>query len=200
MDKPHVFQDKFIYSYHGGDKRLKNKHVLLTSLMIFYGASITGCTHHAASVQSAATTSASSQVASTSTATNARTSEVTENDQAFLRNLQESITRAQTIIKELGLIIEEMQQTDEFVEAQENMETAKQEILYLWNHIHNETAPDTPRLQKMKADYEAILIEYREGITMQIEGMKAGDGAQVIKGLETAQKAERDLSHFGGQK
>ncbi|GED12918.1 hypothetical protein [Aneurinibacillus migulanus] len=114
-------------------------------------------------------------------------------DETSLKALAESITKAQTIEKELQLILTEMQHNDEFIEAQESFETARQEILYIWNTVHNELRFDDPLLQKRKEAYEAILTEYREGLGIQLAGMKNADAVKTMEGIEQTKKAKQKL-------
>ncbi|WP_286884641.1 hypothetical protein [Aneurinibacillus sp. UBA3580] len=120
-------------------------------------------------------------------------SSLSSNDKAFLQAFKASVTQAQTIARELQAILTEMQHNDEFIEAQESINTARQEMLYLWNTMHNDFHPDNADLQKQKNEYESILMVYREGLTLQLEGMKNAEPAKVMEGIKRAQQAEQKV-------
>lgn len=115
-------------------------------------------------------------------------------DEAYLKALTDSIIKAQAIEKELQLILAEMQHNDEFIEAQESIETARQEILYVWNTVHNELQFDDPLLHKQKQTYEAILMEYRNGLGLQLIGMQNSDAVKAMEGIEQTKKANQKLA------
>lgn len=114
-------------------------------------------------------------------------------DQAFLAAFQQSLASALKIITEFNLILAEAERQDEAEEALEYIETAKREILYVWNSIHNEYKPDQADLQAVKQTYEAALMAYKKGLSLQAEGLARLDGIKAVEGQQMAQKAENEL-------
>jgi hypothetical protein len=116
-----------------------------------------------------------------------------DNDKLFIKGIKDSVEHSQQVISQLKTVISESQQTDELGAAQENMNSAKREILFIWNQIHNQYQPDTASLKKIKITYENILMEYRKGLNLQIQGIDTTGGTRVMEGLQIANKAQEDL-------
>ncbi|WCK54898.1 hypothetical protein PP175_02470 [Aneurinibacillus sp. Ricciae_BoGa-3] len=119
---------------------------------------------------------------------------LSENDKRFIKGIKASLHHAQQVISQLKIIVSTSQQTDELDAAQENMNSAKREILYIWNQIHNEYQPDGTNLKKIKTAYENILMDYRKGLSIQIQGIETTGGTRVMEGLQLTDKAEEDLN------
>jgi hypothetical protein len=125
--------------------------------------------------------------------TSPKSASLSSNDKASLASLTAAITKAQTVARELKIMITEAQHDDELDAAQDSIETARQEILYVWNTIHNEIHPESKGLQEQKTEYETLLMEYREGLETMLSGMENGNATQVNGGWERANKAEQKL-------
>lgn len=118
------------------------------------------------------------------------------NDRTTLAALTTSVTKAQTIANELEWLLEEMQHNDELHEALESIHTARREMLLLWNVVHNELHPSHDGLRKQKAEFEAVLMSYRKGLTILLAGMEKAKAKQVLEGVEQLTKAKQNLDRF----
>jgi len=125
--------------------------------------------------------------------------ELSAGDQTFFKALQKSVDDVHAKVTELEAMLQEMQGQDESHEAEEMMTEAKEDVLYYWNHIHNDYKPEHPLLQKMKEDYEKLLTGYRNGITMELEGMEIGDPEKLKLGYQTTKQAVVEIQKFKQQ-
>lgn len=114
---------------------------------------------------------------------------LSQQDQEFVHAVRKSVSYAEDIMGGLEAALQELQAQDEFHEASEMMDEAKQEVLYLWNKMHNEYRPQHPELIKLKEHYESILFRYRQGISLEMEGMESGDAAKMKQGYEMTGQA-----------
>ncbi|MBN6188790.1 hypothetical protein JQN58_18225 [Aneurinibacillus sp. BA2021] len=124
---------------------------------------------------------------------------LTPADRAIFTKLSDAVTRAQTVAKELDFLLAEMQHQDELHEAQEMIQTARREILLIWNVVHNELHPADPALRQRKTQFETILASYRQGITDLLTGMEKAEAKQTVEGFEQTARAKQKLDRFSLQ-
>lgn len=124
---------------------------------------------------------------------------LSQQDQAFVDAVMKSVTTAEKIMGELEAALDEMEAHDEFHEANEMMDHARQDALFQWNKIHNEYRPEHPELIRLQEYYEDILFRYREGINLEMEGMESGDAPKMKHGYELTGQAIQDLRELAKQ-
>ncbi|WP_391560732.1 hypothetical protein [Robertmurraya sp.] len=124
---------------------------------------------------------------------------ISKQDQDFIQAVLKSAASAEEMMGELEAALQEMEAHDEWHEASEMMEEAKKDILFLWNKMHNEYQPDHPELMKLKEYYEGILLRYRQGMSLEMEGMESGDTPKMKEGYETTGQAITDLRELAEQ-
>ena len=116
-----------------------------------------------------------------------------------MKALEQSLDTVQQKITEFEMDMQDMQGYDEFHDAEEMMTEAKQDVLYYWNQMHNEYKPEHPDLQKIKADYERLLSQYREGLTIELEGMATGNPEKMKLGYQKTQGVMEEIQKFKEQ-
>lgn len=124
---------------------------------------------------------------------------LSQRDQEFVQAVMKSVASAEEIMGELENTLQEMEAQDESHEANEMMDEAKQKILFLWNKMHNEYQPHHPQLVKLKEYYENILFRYRQGISLEMEGMELADAPKMKQGYEMTGQAIKDLQELAEQ-
>ncbi|WP_047151469.1 hypothetical protein [Aneurinibacillus tyrosinisolvens] len=121
---------------------------------------------------------------------------VNANDKMFIQDVENSIDTLQKTLKELDLILSETQHNDELDEAKESVDIARQEVLYLWNKIHNDSKPESANLKKIKTSYEGILTKFRKGLTYQLDGMRVVNSVKIMEGIDITNKAKSSLNEL----
>jgi hypothetical protein len=117
-------------------------------------------------------------------------------DLEYLRTIRGSLLDAQKMMDKLDQDITLAQEDDEQEEAEESMLETKKQALFQWNKLHNGYMPSHPTLKKLKTRYEDILAKYREGLTMELEGMNDGNAEKMKEGYKMIAEAKNGLQQL----
>jgi hypothetical protein len=114
-------------------------------------------------------------------------------EQSFLAEFQRSLHYSSQVIQQLDELLDEMQQHDELAEAIEYMEIALAQVS---NEIDGLTSTQEASWQLMREQYVEILSKYQNGLSVELQGMKEGDGVKMKDGYQATQTSKQQLIKF----
>jgi hypothetical protein len=120
-------------------------------------------------------------------------------DQAFVQEVKSSSETASLVMNNVEQKIADAEENDEMDEVGDIVKSAKQDILYIWNKTHNQIHPDDKTLQQLKEGYEAILMNYRQGLSTEWQGMESGDPITMKQGYSQTEEARADFERMYAQ-
>jgi hypothetical protein len=119
-----------------------------------------------------------------------------QEDKEFILEVKKSSQTASLVIKNVEQKMEDAEENDEMDEVGDIVKSAKQDTLYIWNKTHNQFHPEDKTLQQLKAEYETILMNYRDGLSTEWEGMEAGDPIMMKQGFTQTEQARADFNQL----
>lgn len=114
-------------------------------------------------------------------------------DETLVELFLQKIEKANQLIEELNLLIEQFEKTDEFQEAIEMMDTARKEaqkIAEELSAIHFQTE----KMMTYKASFEKELLNYANGLEMQIDGIENWDSKKITDGFKQTELAKTAIT------
>jgi hypothetical protein len=119
-----------------------------------------------------------------------------QKDKEFIQGVKKSSQTVSLVIQNVEQKMEDAEENDEMDEVGDIVKSAKQDSLYIWNKTHNQFHPEDKTLQQLKARYESILMNYREGLSTEWEGMEAGDPIMMKQGFLQTEQARADFNQL----
>lgn len=99
---------------------------------------------------------------------------------------------ANQISKELEALLIEFQKSDELLEAINMMKIASNELTTVLNTI-KDIQTSKPALHSYKVKTEKELMNYIEGLQLQLDGMETMDGEKIKAGFKQVERAKAAL-------
>lgn len=116
-------------------------------------------------------------------------------EKKLAKSILSQILNVNQLIEELDLLLVELQKTDELQEAVEIMETAHGEAIKIAGEL-NKVQIKNGSLADFKAMYEEELLDYANGLKLQIEGMETWDGQKTTQGYKLTEIAKKQLKQY----